>query len=99
MISISNLFMILLGMVIGICYFYFVDGATLNNSFYNQCWIRHQPKWIVHNKVYLMGLFVIYKGWYYDDSLLLIIAASWIGVHLSQDIAERYWEYKKLKIK
>ena len=83
-----------MGLVIGILFFILIEDGNYSNSFMNKCWVRHQPEWIVHSKVYLIAVFLIYKGYQYQDMLLTILVTTWVGVHLSQDIAERIHEMK-----
>jgi hypothetical protein len=87
-----NIVTTIIGIIIGICYFIWGDHGSVGNSFLDECWKRKQPQWIVHNKAYIIGAFLVYEGWQYLDILLILIGGAWIGTHLSQDIAERWWE-------
>lgn len=85
---------IIIGVMIGILYFYFFENSV-SNSFLSSCWIRQQPKLLVHNKVYLIGSFLIYRGFVNNDRLIVLLGASWIGLHGTQDLAERAYENNK----
>lgn len=90
-----NLYLVIgsmMGLMIGIFIFFIVENQSTSNSFLDKCWIRQQPKWIVHNKVYIIGLFLMWRGYIHQDISILIIGAAWIGLHLSQDLAERFHE-------
>lgn len=91
---------IFLGIIIGVLWFFIYEKGNPGNSFYDGCWIRKQPKWMDHEKVYLLGIFLIYRANKYNDNYIKLIASIWIGLHLVQDLAERYYEnstYKELK--
>lgn len=83
---------ILLGIIIGTIWFYKIENRMPGNSFYNRCWIRTQPKLIVHNKVYILSTFLIYRASKCNDLISIVLLSTWLGLHLSQDIAERYYE-------
>jgi len=92
-----NIFIIfVIGFIIGVIFFFYMENASYSNSFLQKCWKRQQPKWIVHNKVYILSVFIIYKSYEYNDILLMILGSAWLGLHLSQDIAERIHEHKYL---
>jgi len=85
---------LIFGFVVGMVFFYIFEDAHVSNSFMDGCWVRQQPRWLVHNKVYILGLFIIFEGWRYQDILLMVLGGGWIGLHLAQDIAERIHEAK-----
>lgn len=86
---------LLLGIVLGMATFMFLEGGKKSNSFLDSCWKRQQPKWIVHNKVYVLGAFVVWRGFVNSDMFIIMIGSAWIGLHVAQDLAERYHEYKQ----
>ena len=82
------------GIIIGMIYFIVFENSP-SNSFYSTCWIRKQSKLLVHNKVYILGSFIIYSGIKNNDILLTILGGSWIGLHAFQDIGERINERRR----
>lgn len=80
----------ILGMLLGTIFFIVYENKRPANSFYDSCWIRKQPKFLAHTKVYILAFIIFYKGYKYNDIILLIFSGSYFGVHLSQDISERY---------
>lgn len=80
------------GFIIGASVFFFLEAGKPSNSFFNTCWVRQQPKWIVHTKVYLLGALLIWRGCVHSDKFILFLGSAWIGLHLFQDIAERFHE-------
>jgi hypothetical protein len=87
---------VIIGFLLGVTFFLIFENS-LSNSFFTTCWERHQPKLLVHNKVYLLGSFIIYRGFVSNDIYITMIGASWIGLHLIQDISERINERKNKK--
>ena len=87
---------VIIGLIAGVLFFVFFENS-LHNSFMSKCWERKQPKLLVHNKVYILGLFFIYRGYVNKDIFITLLGALWLGVHLSQDVAERLHEYRKEK--
>lgn len=82
---------IIIGFAIGVFFFIFFENMKHGNTFNSNCWIRKQPGWMTHGKVYIIGLLLIYselRGC--KNPINLLIGSVWIGVHLSQDLAERY---------
>ena len=84
--------LLIVGFVLGLLFFLIVEGGRGSNSFYSGCWVRKQPDWITHTKVYFLGTIIAYKGLEYKDSLLTLLGAAWFGLHLGQDIAERIYK-------
>ena len=80
----------ILGMLLGTIFFILYENKRPGNSFYDSCWIRKQPKFLAHTKVYFLASIIFYKGYQYNDIFLLIYSGSFFGLHLSQDISERY---------
>ena len=83
---------IVYGFIVGIIFFILFENLKPSNSFTSKCWKRQQPSWLVHNKCYLIGSLIIFreiKGC--KDPLIIFIGGTWIGLHLAQDIAERYY--------
>jgi hypothetical protein len=83
---------ILIGFIVGASTFFFLESGKPSNSFFNTCWIRQQPQWIVHSKVYLLGGLLIWRAVVHSDVFLMLLGSSWIGLHLFQDLAERFHE-------
>lgn len=85
------------GAILGILFFILFENSV-SNSFLSTCWIRQQPKLFVHNKVYILGGILVYRGIVDNDPIIVTLGASWIGLHVSQDIAERIHENRKMKM-
>ena len=88
-------FIIIIGFIIGILYFIIFENAKPSNSFITKCWIRKQPDYLVHNKCYIIGVLLIFsqlktKYKEYGSYVVFFVGSTWIGLHLAQDIAERY---------
>lgn len=84
-----------MGFIIGIIFFIFFENMKHGNTFDSKCWVRKQPSWLSHGKVYVIGSFLIYSELTgCKNPLNLMIGGIWIGVHLAQDLAERYHIYK-----
>lgn len=84
---------ILVGFMTGVFFFLALEGMKPSNSFYDTCWVRKQPNWSVHSKVYILGMILIWKGYSYSDRFLLFLGSAWIGLHLLQNYSEMYNTY------
>ena len=89
---------ILFGFIIGIAFFIIFENSNPSNSFMTGCWIRKQPDWLVPIKCYIIGTILIYRGFVKcNDKLIIAVGSAWIGLHLAQDIGERYYLFKMNK--
>lgn len=82
----------IIGFIVGLLFFILFENSKPSNSFNSECWIRQQPSWLVHNKCYIIGSLLIYReinGC--NDPYIIALGGAWIGLHLAQDIAERYY--------
>lgn len=92
----NKIYYIIIGLVLGVLFFCVCENMKPSNSFVTDCWIRKQPNWLVHNKVYFIGLLLIYcELKMVKIPIVLLIGSTWIGLHFAQDMAERYHMYKK----
>jgi hypothetical protein len=83
---------IIFGFLLGIVFFLVFENGKPGNTFFDSCWIRRQPSWLVHNKCYILGSLLIYReitGC--NDPFVIAFSAGFIGLHLAQNIGEQYY--------
>lgn len=79
----------IIGFIIGALWFFIYENAKPGKSFLDKCWIRKEPQFLAHNKVYFLGMILIYRAYIHKDIYLSLVGSAWIGLHLFQNIGEQ----------